>query len=68
MLREVDFLEFSVPLARSPKALVMLMAVDTEEKCCITYTKGIVSEHELRDKENIKGSNSLYMLSIVENL
>lgn len=68
MLREVDFLEFSVPLAQSPKALVVLMALDTEEKGYITYTKGIVSEHELRDDEMIKGFNSLYMLLIVENL
>lgn len=73
MLRKVYFLEFSVPLAQTKSsALVMPIAVDTEEKCYITYTgkntKGIVSEHELRDDEKIKVFNLLYMLLILENL
>lgn len=73
MHREVDVLEFFVPLAqRKSSALVMLIAVDTEEKCYITYTgkntKEIVSDHELRDDEKIKGFNLLYTLLILESL
>lgn len=72
MHREVDVLEFSVPLAqRKSSTLVMLIAVDTEEKCSITYTgkntKEIVSDHELRD-DKIKGLNLLYTLLILESL
>lgn len=54
MLREADLLEFCVPLAQEKSsALVMLIAIDTEEKWCLTYKgkniKGIVSKHELED-------------------
>lgn len=53
-------------------ALVSFVAINTEEKCDITYTgestKQTVSEHELGDDDKIKGFNLFYMLLILENL